>query len=168
MMRRLLPYPAVAVALAGVWLLLNESVGAGAVLLAAVAGLAGGWLLRPLGLAGGRPSARLRDRAAAALRLAWVVLVEIVRSNNAVARLILGLGGHRRTSGFVRIPLQMRSPYGLAALACIITATPGAVWVEYEAAGGTMLLHVLDLVDGAEWHRIVKERYERPLMEIFE
>jgi multicomponent K+:H+ antiporter subunit E len=42
------------------------------------------------------------------------------------------------------------------------------VWVEYEAAGGTMLLHVLDLVDGAEWHRIVKERYERPLMEIFE
>ena len=157
-----------ALALAAMWLLLNESVGAGMLVLAGVAGLVGGWLLRPLGLARARPAARRLDRVAAALRLGRVVLVEIVRSNNAVARLILGLGDHRRTSGFVRIPLDMRSPYGLAALACIITATPGTVWVEYDSAGNTMLLHVLDLVDEAQWHRIIKERYERPLMEIFE
>ncbi len=167
-MIRLLPYPAMALALAAMWLLLNESVGAGMLVLAGVAGLVGGWLLRPLGLARARPAARRLDRVAAALRLGRVVLVEIVRSNNAVARLILGLGDHRRTSGFVRIPLDMRSPYGLAALACIITATPGTVWVEYDSAGNTMLLHVLDLVDEAQWHRIIKERYERPLMEIFE
>ena len=167
-MIRLLPYPAMALALAAMWLMLNESIGAGMLLLAVVAGLVGGWLLRPLGLARARPAARRLDRVAAALRLGRVVLVEIVRSNNAVARLILGLGDHRRTSGFVRIPLDMRSPYGLAALACIITATPGTVWVEYDSAGNTMLLHVLDLVDEAQWHRIIKERYERPLMEIFE
>jgi multicomponent K+:H+ antiporter subunit E len=62
----------------------------------------------------------------------------------------------------------MRDPYGLAALACIITATPGTVWVEYDSAQGTMLLHVLDLVDEEEWVRIIKDRYERRLMEIFE
>jgi multicomponent K+:H+ antiporter subunit E len=62
----------------------------------------------------------------------------------------------------------MRDPYGLTALACIITATPGTVWVEYDSAEGTMLLHVLDLVDEDDWVRTVKDRYERRLMEIFE
>jgi len=168
MIRRLIPYPALALTLAAIWLLLNESVGVGALLLAAIVALAGGWLLRPLGLARARPVAAKLRRLAAALRLLRVVTVEIVRSNNAVARLILGLGDHRRTSGFVRIPLDMRSPYGLATLACIITATPGTIWVEYDSADNTMLLHVLDLVDEAQWLRIIKERYERPLMEIFE
>ena len=58
-----------------------------------------------------------------------------------------------RRAGFVRIPLDMRAPYGLAALACILTATPGTVWVDYDAAEGTMLLHVLDLTDEEEWVR---------------
>jgi multicomponent K+:H+ antiporter subunit E len=40
--------------------------------------------------------------------------------------------------------------------------------VEYDSAEHSVLLHVLDLVDGAEWPRIIQERYERPLMEIFE
>jgi multicomponent K+:H+ antiporter subunit E len=62
----------------------------------------------------------------------------------------------------------MRDPYGLAALACIITATPGTVWVEYDSARGTMLLHVLDLLDEEAWIRIIKDRYERRLMEMFE
>lgn len=168
MIRRLLPYPLLACGFAALWLLLNESVGAGALLLAAVAAVVGGWLLRPLDLAQARPGAPIRRRLAAILRLGWVVLAEIVRSNNAVARLILGLGNHRRTSGFVRIPLDMRSPYGLAVLACIVTATPGTVWVEYNSADSTMLLHVLDLVDETQWLGIVKDRYERPLMEIFE
>jgi multicomponent K+:H+ antiporter subunit E len=168
MIRRLLPYPALALALAAMWLLMNESIGAGALLLAVVAGLVGGWLLRPLGLARTRPAAPRLGRLLATMRLLRVVTVEIVRSNNAVARLILGLGDHRRTSGFVRIPLDMRSPYGLATLACIITATPGTVWVEFDSTDNTMLLHVLDLVDEAQWLRIIKDRYERPLMEIFE
>ena len=84
-----------------------------------------------------------------------------------VARIVLAPRTRELTSGFVRVPLDMRDPYGLAALACIITATPGTVWVEYDSAKGTMLLHVLDLIDGDDWVRIIKDRYERRLMEIF-
>ena len=60
-----------------------------------------------------------------------------------------------RRSGFVLVPLDMRSPYGLAALACIITATPGTIWVN-TTPRGHLLLHVLDLVDEEAWVRTIK------------
>lgn len=162
-MRRWLPFPVMAAALLVMWLLLVGSVAPGAILLGLVLALIGDWLL----LALGPERTRLR-RPFAAMALAWVVLVEVFRSNNAVARLILAPRTRGRTSGFVRIPLDMRNPYGLAALACIVTATPGTVWAEYNSAEGTMLLHVLDLIDEEQWVRTIKDRYERRLMEIFE
>lgn len=162
-MRRWLAFPLMTVSLLLMWLLLVGSAGPGTILLGLVLGLLGVRLL----LALGPERVRLR-RPAAAARLAWVVLVEVVRSNNAVARIILAPGTRSRTSGFVRVPLDMRNPYGLAALACIVTATPGTVWAEYDSAEGTMLLHVLDLIDENEWVRIIKDRYEQRLMEIFE
>jgi multicomponent K+:H+ antiporter subunit E len=98
-----------------------------------------------------------------------LVIADIVRSNIAVARIILGLAGEReRRSGFVDIPLDLRNPYGLAALACIITATPGTLWVSFDEAKATLTIHVLDLVDESEWARTIKGRYERLLLEIFE
>jgi multicomponent K+:H+ antiporter subunit E len=162
-MRRWLPYPLLAAALLVMWLLLNESVSNGAILLGGLAAFGaclGLVALEP-------PKARFR-RVGVAVRLIGTVLGEIIRSNNAVARIILSRGARQVPSGFVLIPLDLRDPYGLAVLACIITATPGTVWVEYDSARSTMLLHVLDLIDPEEWRRIVKDRYETPLMEMFE
>jgi len=160
---RLLPFPLLTASLLVMWLLLVGSASPGALLVGLLLALLGARAL----LALDPERARLR-RPLVALELAWIVLVEVFRSNNAVARIILGPGMRDRSSGIVRVPLDMRDPYGLAALACIITATPGTVWVEYDSAEGTMLLHVLDLIDGEAWVRIIKDRYERRLMEIFE
>jgi len=99
--------------------------------------------------------------------LLGLVLTDIIRSNIAVARIILGLARRRWTSGLVEIPLELRDPYGLAALACIITSTPGTLWVDFDATSGTLTIHVLDLIDKSEWVRIIKRRYERLLLEIF-
>ena len=160
-MTRWLPILLAPATLLAIWLLLMESVGPGAVLLGAVLAIGAARTLRTLEL----PRATLR-RPIVAMRLALTVLHEIVRSNNAVARIILGHA--QRRSGFVRIPLDMHNPYGLTALACIITATPGTLWVEYESEANSILLHVLDLVDEEEWVRTIKNRYESRLMEIFE
>jgi multicomponent K+:H+ antiporter subunit E len=96
-----------------------------------------------------------------------LVLTDIVRSNVAVALIVLGLGSRRGAPGFVEIPLELRNPYGLATLACIITSTPGTVWVEFSEADGVLTIHVLDLVEKVDWIRTIKERYERLLREIF-
>lgn len=163
-MTRLLPYPFMALALLLAWLLLQGSASPGALLLGAAFGLVGAAVLAGLSV----PRRRLR-RLHRVPGLLLIVLVEIVRSNNAVARIILAPGTQTaRRSGFVRIPLDMRNPYGLAALACILTATPGTVWVDYDAEDSTMLLHVLDLIDEKAWVRIIKDKWERRLMEVFE
>ena len=163
-MTRWLPHPFMALALLAAWLLLTQSISPGAFLLGGVLAFAGSWALAALA----PPKARL-GRFSGLPGLLRDVLVEVVRSNGAVARIVLLPGGTRvRRSGFVLVPLDMRDPYGLAALACILTATPGTVWVEYDSVAGTMLLHVLDLIDEEEWVRIVKDKWERRLMEIFE
>lgn len=160
-MTRWLRLPLAPAVLLALWLLLNESISPGSILLGCALAIAASRTLTTLEV----PRAALRHPLLAA-RLALHVVAEIVRSNNAVAQIILG--GRPRHSGFVRIPLDMRNPYGLTALACIITATPGTLWVEYESIGNTILLHVLDLVDEETWVRTIKDRYESWLMEIFE
>lgn len=162
-MSRLLPFPLLSACLVALWLLLNQALSLGHVLLGGLAALVGGWalsLLEP-------PKTRVR-RPGAMLRLACLVVADIVRSNVAVGRIILMLGERKRVSGFVSIPLQLKDPYGLTVLACIITATPGTLWVSFDPAKGLLIIHVLDLIDKSEWVRRVKGRYERPLMEIFQ
>ena len=46
--------------------------------------------------------------------------------------------------------------------------TPGTAWLEYNSLSKTVLIHVLDLIDEAEWQVLIKTRYEALLMEIFE
>ena len=92
-MTRWLPFPLAAAALLAMWLLLNESAGAGAVLLGAVLALAAARTMTTLDV----PTAGFR-RPLAALKLAFLVLVEIVRSNEAVARIILGRRTERTSS----------------------------------------------------------------------
>jgi len=160
-MTRLLPFPLVSAGLLGLWLLLNQALSLGQILLGCMLALAGGWALAVLQL----PKARVR-RVGAILRLSSLVLADIIRSNIAVGRIVLGLGDKQRISGFVNIPLDLRHVYGLAALACIITATPGTLWVSFD--GEVLTIHVLDLIDESEWIRTIKNRYERRLLEIFE
>lgn len=101
-------------------------------------------------------------------RLVGIVTLDILRSNAAVASIILQGNRRNRLPGFVVIPLQLRDKTGLAVLACIITSTPGTAWIEYAPDTGFLLIHVLDLVDEEEWVGLIKTRYEAPLMEIFE
>ncbi len=160
-MTRLMPFPLMSAGLLVLWLLLNQSISPGHVLLGGAIALVGGWAFARLE----PPKTHVR-RLDVLCRLAGSVVLDIVRSNIAVARIVLGLQS-RWAPGFVEIPLELRNPYGLAALACIITSTPGTVWVDFDPARGTLTIHVLDLDNEAAWVRTIKDRYERPLLEIF-
>jgi multicomponent K+:H+ antiporter subunit E len=161
-MRRLFPFPLISASLLALWLLLNQAFSPGHFLLGGAIALVGGWALAALKLPKTRPRCLTMI-----FRLAVLVVVDIVRSNIAVARIILGLQRRPHNSGFVKIPLELQNSYGLTTLACIITATPGTLWVDFDAATSILTIHVLDLVDRAQWVDTIKGRYERPLREIF-
>jgi multicomponent K+:H+ antiporter subunit E len=153
-----------AIVLFGLWLLLNNSVAPGHIFVGAVLAF---FIAR--GSTGMRPQLADVKRLHVAFGLLLHVTIDIVRSNLAVARIVLGLTGSRGANpGFMTMPLDMRDPHGLAVLAIILTATPGTVWVDLSEDGSKLTLHVLDLHDEPAWASTIKQRYERPLMRIFE
>ncbi|MBP6769102.1 MAG: Na+/H+ antiporter subunit E [Reyranella sp.] len=159
-MSRLLPYPLLALSLLAMWLLLN-SLSPGHVVLGSIIGIAASNVTAALQ----PPRSRIR-RWHLIPKLVGLVLIDIWRSNVAVARLILFSDTHRRVSGFVVVPLELREPAALAVLACILTCTPGTAWVEYDSTANKLLIHVFDLVDEAYWIDLIKNRYERLLLEM--
>lgn len=144
------------------WLVLNESLSAGQIALGAALALWFTWAASRL-----RPLHAKPRRLWKAIPLVLRVTADIIRSNVAVAKLILNPRPNDFSPGFIKIPLTMRDPHGLAILACIVTYTPGTVWVELTD-DHRLKLHVLDLQNEEDWMRLVQDRYERPLMEIFE
>ena len=157
-----LPFPRLWLALVAMWLALNGTLAPAHVILGALLAFAA-----VLGLARLQPASTRPRAPLAAATLIGVVLLDVVRSNVAVASIVLRRRTGDRKPGFVDIPLELRNPTALAALACIITATPGTAWAGYDSRSGVLTMHVLDLVDAAVWVGTIKRRYERRLMEIF-
>ena len=162
-MKRWLPYPLLSLSLAVMWLLLNGTLAPLHLAFSALLGLGGALALAELQA----PQGRVR-RGLSIVTLAWLVLVEIVRSNIAVARLVVFQRSRRRVAGFVEMPVAVRHPGALAVMACILTATPGTSWARFDARRRVLYIHVFDLIDEREWMERFKGRYERRLMEIFE
>jgi len=160
-MRRLLPYPFLTLALFLMWVLLT-GFSPGHILLGGLVAVLVSRAMLAL-----KPEDTGFKSSLAVFRLAGLVSADIVRSNIAVARIVLFRRAERK-SGFLHLPIDLRNPHALAILAIIITATPGTLWVQHDAHRHDILIHVLDLVDEEEWIRLIKDRYERLLMEIFE
>lgn len=161
-MSRLLPHPLLALALLILWLVLAQSASPGQILLGAGASLLATHAFAALHA---RPLSRIRLKPA--VKLAGFVIVDIFRSNLAVAAIVL-FRRRERVSDFIRVPIALQQDQALAVLALIVTATPGSLWVDFDRRNGMLLLHVLDLVDEQAWVRLIKDRYEALLMEIFE
>jgi multicomponent K+:H+ antiporter subunit E len=156
-------FPLLWLALVAMWLVLNRTLAAGDAMLGALVALAA-----VLGLARLQPVSTRYRRPLTVFKLAAVVLLDIVQSNLAVAAIVVRPGTRGRVAGFVDIPLDTRHPIALAALACIITATPGTAWAKYDSLANVVTIHVLDLVDGPALVRLIKDRYEAKLKEVLE
>jgi multicomponent K+:H+ antiporter subunit E len=144
-----------------VWLLLVGRLDVPTVLMALLMAV-----LLPLATGRMRGDRARMQRPLVAIRLALVVLWDIVQSNLTVARLILG-PEQRLRPAFVWIPLDLTNAHGIAALAGIITMTPGTVSVDLTDDCRHLLVHFLDVDDATAAVAQIKQRYEAPLREVF-
>lgn len=159
---RLVPAPLTSAALFALWLALARSTSPGQLALAVVLAIA-----VPLLGASLRPRVRVR-RPLAVVRYILVVGHDVVRSNLEVAWGVLTWRRRRARSMFVIIPLELRDPVGLAALSIVTTVVPGTVWSELALDRSALLLHVWDVDEEQAFIARFKDRYEKPLREIFE
>ena len=101
------------------------------------------------------------------LRYFLILMIDIVRSNLIVARRIVWYP-NQLTPGFVTYPLDLDDDFAITILASTISLTPGTVSAHYDSDAGTLLIHALHVTDEEALVREIKERYERPLKEIFQ
>lgn len=162
-MKRMLPSPLLSLFLFLLWLTLNQSVSAGNVLLAAVLAISAPLLTIQL-----RPAPVRIRRPLSIMQLVFFVTTDLLRSNLAVAWIVLTQPDSALRSSFVQIPLEVRDPNALAVLAAIVCATPGTAWAEVAYDRSSLLIHVLDTKDPEDVKATIKNRYEKLLREIFE
>lgn len=158
---RWFPHPLLSLLLGVSWLLLSASLAPAHLLAALLIGWGVPRLVRPfLG-----PASRVAWAPACALAVR--VLWDIVVSNITVARLVLG-PQDRLQPAWLRVPLATDHPLVNSLLASIITTTPGTVSATLDEARREILVHALDCTDVEAAVRDIKQRYEAPLMRIFQ
>jgi multicomponent K+:H+ antiporter subunit E len=161
-MTRLLPHPLLTPTLTGIWLLLNNSIEPGHILL----GLLLGWIIPVLTIRFWPEKVVIR-KPVVLLRFCFIFLYDIVVANFTVARLILG-NPEKLTPVFVKLPLDLTSDIAISLLASSLTLTPGTLSARLSEDHSHLLVHALNETDPDTLIATIKQRYERPLKEIFE
>ncbi len=170
---RWLPTPFRSLFLFMVWLLLNNSVSVGHLVLATIFAI-----LIPILSFSFRDPQPLILKPGLALKQLLIVLYDIVVANLQVALLILGPSKKLRPA-FIKIPIDLTHDMPITILASCVSLTPGTVSAEVypiaeslpegeEPTQRYLLIHVLDLKDEEALIKQIKQRYEAPLKEIFQ
>ncbi len=157
---RWFPHPLVSVIVGLSWLMLKYSLDAGTILMALILAVGIPRLVRPF-------IARTPNIDwLPAIQLFFVVLWDIIVSNVKVAKLVLG-PMHKMHPKWFRIPLETQHEEVNTLLAMIITTTPGTVSAGIDQDRGDILVHALSADDTEAEIQNIKDRYEKPLMQIF-
>jgi multicomponent K+:H+ antiporter subunit E len=157
----LLPFPRLSATLWALWLLLNETLEPGQVILGGVIALVIPLLVRPV-----LPPIPVVRAPLKLVGYLLLVQYDILVANLRVARLVLGPVGRLRPA-IVVVPLAVGDPVVASILAATVTLTPGTVSIDLDMAARRLTVHVLDAPDEASVVAEIKSRYEARLKEVF-
>ncbi|MFP4332155.1 MAG: Na+/H+ antiporter subunit E [Campylobacterales bacterium] len=158
---RFLPHPILTISLLIVWLLLNNTIAAGHIVLGSILAI-----IIPLFASKFWPERVCVGNYLVFMKFTIVVLFDIIIANITVARLILGSNSNLKPRLF-RLPLDIEHPLGISVLASTISLTPGTVSCDVSEDRSYLVIHALNLEDREEEIARIKARYEKPLMEVF-
>lgn len=163
MISRFIPHPLLSITLTLVWLGLVNKVTPGNLLLGVIFGL-----IVPMITAPYWPDRPTLRRPMVAIRYVLVALWDIVVANVQVALMIAFKPSANFKSHWITVPLDLTSPEAITVLAGTITMTPGTLSATLSADARSILVHCLHTEDPEGEVTTIKERYERPLKEVFE
>lgn len=158
---RMFPHPLLSFILWAIWLLLNNTMAMGHVVLGGLLAILIPWVTSSFW-----PEKIVIKRPLLLIKFILVVLFEIMIANVVVAKLILGRS-NKLNPGFIQYELQLQSPVGIGLLANTISLTPGTVSCDLSADRRFLLIHSLHIEDAATIKADIHRKFERPLKEIF-
>ena len=161
MIRKIFPHPILTLILWVIWLLLNNTVAPGHMVLGLVLAILIPWLTSDFW-----PERIFIRQPVTLFKFIGVVLWDILVANIKVASLILGNSKNLQPA-FFTIDLDIDTPMGISLLANTISLTPGTVSCDYLKESHQLLVHALDADDIDEIILEIKQRYEQPLIKVF-
>ena len=160
--RNVFPHPLLTILLTLVWCLL-QGFTAGMAVFGLILGI-----IIPILTAAYWPNRPTIQRPFRMLAYIGLVIWDIIVANIEVALIVLFKSNAKMRPNWVTIPLDIRTPEAIAALAGTITLTPGTLSADVSEGGHALLVHALDAPDPDKVRETIKTRYEARLKEIFE
>lgn len=163
MLKKFLPHPHLTMLLTVVWLLLANAYTINSLVFGLLMGLVIPWITAPYW-----PDRPVIRNVPGIIEYIAIVIWDIIKSNIAVAKIVLFVPNDKLRPAWVTVPLDLHEPEAITVLAGTITMTPGTLTAELAADGHSLLVHCLHAPDPDGVRDEIKERYERRLKEIFE
>lgn len=107
---------------------------------------------------------RLFRRIRISLVLVVMFLFDLIVSSISVAQ--VALGQRQAYPAIIRMPVQVKTRYGIALLAYFTSVTPGSTCLHVAADRGSIFLHILDAQDDETVIRRFHSHYERWILEL--
>lgn len=161
MLNKIFPHPVLSFILWGLWLLLNNTISPGHMVLGLIIAI-----LIPMLTSGFWPEKVYIKSPLTLIKLLGTVLWDIVAANTIVAKLILGKNENLNPA-FFYVELDIDTPIGISLLANTISLTPGTVSCDVTPDGKRLLVHALHIEDIPATIKEIKQRYEAPLKKVF-
>ncbi len=160
-MKRVLPHPLLSLILLGLWLLLNNSIESGQMILGLLLAI-----VIPLWLRAALASHLPIKKPLSLLAYIALVLKDIVVANFVVAKQVLGPNRVLQPH-FLVVPLTVTHPTAISLFASTITLTPGTVSCQLSQDGRSLRVHALHTTDPEAEIKGMKDRYEQRIIKIF-
>lgn len=161
LLRKIFPHPILTLILTIVWLLLNNNLSFGQIILGGIVAT-----FVPFFTSRFWPEKICIRKPLVLLNYIVKVVWDILVANIVVAKLVLGPNS-RLNPGFLVIELDIKNSLGISILANTISLTPGTVSCNLSLDRKRLLVHALNVDSIEDSIKEIKERYEKPLMEVF-
>jgi multicomponent K+:H+ antiporter subunit E len=160
-MNKIIPHPILSIALLISWLLLNNTIAAGHIVLGAILSILIPWFTASF----------WQEKVCASnpiifLKFVLVVLYDIIVANITVAKQVLSPNEKLKPT-FFKLPIKIERPLGISVLASTISLTPGTVSCDLSEDRSYLLIHGLSVENVEKEIELIQQRYEKPLLEVF-
>ncbi|MET3112230.1 multicomponent Na+:H+ antiporter subunit E [Salinicoccus halitifaciens] len=105
------------------------------------------------------------ERVIAFVRLVWIFLIEMIKANIDVAKVVLRPRMNHKP-GIIAVETSLETELEISTLAALITLTPGTVSMDFSSDGKTIYVHSIDVDDQDAMVAQIKGSFEKAIKEV--